>query len=362
MHPCASPITTTDPLVLDLVQRWLDLSELDRRAFQALAHELTAVSDLVETSTQTLSDRFQTLTALTQAQVTRTNHIIDIAGNVSVDGQPVPISNALQSVETALGTAIDTIMFVSQHAMRMVAALEDIGRDVEGAEHCAGQVDRINHQARYLALNATIEASRSGAAGAAFNVIAHEMKDLSRATETTSQQVRARIAAVARGVRSGHAVLRDIASMDLSENIQAKQRINTMIAAIIDRNTQITSVLSDASRHNGELADTIDQMIIGMQFQDRTKQHLTQVSDTLAVLSDGAHDLQIATRQALPGQLLHDTIDEDRLRRVIDGQTLGAMKQRLLTRLLHTSPAAANQSPVGGTPQGQINAGDIDLF
>jgi len=340
---------------LELLGRWLDLSELERRTFAALARELTVSSELVEGSTLDLSERFQNLASLAQAQMGRVDKIISVAKSIEVDGNAVPLDAAMQAIEAVLVKVIDTILSISKHAMRMVDALQDVSRHVAGAEQCVAQIETVNTQTRYLALNAAIEASRSGEAGAAFRVIAREIKDLSRATEDISRQVRERISAVTRGVKSGHDVLQEIATLDMSEHITAKDRLDGMIAGVIGQNRAFGAVLADTAESSAEMARTIGQLITGMQFQDRTKQHIGHVIDALGVLGEGALSMQHATSEEYPGAFQVGVVDSDLLQRIVDKQTLGAVKQRILARLLSDEDVTEAAAPAE-------RGGSVELF
>jgi methyl-accepting chemotaxis protein len=356
--PIAAP--AADGAVLDLLRRWRELSELERRAFNALARELNSTSSLIEASTLDLSERFQDLAGIAQGQVGRVDQIIAAAGALQVNGAEVPMHEALSSVESVLGKAIETVLFVSKNAMRMVYALEDVARDVAGAEQCSSQIEVINRQARYLALNAAIEATRSGAAGSAFNVIAREMKQLALATEQTSAQVRERIDAVTKGVRKGHEVMQEIATLDLSENILAKDRIDALLAGIAAQHGRFGSVLADTASASAEMAGTVGRLITGMQFQDRTKQQLAQVIETLAVLEAASETVQRATDAALPGAFAPGGVDQEALERIIEKQTLGGMKARVLNRLL--SDDSAEAAADDAAPAADDQQGVIELF
>jgi methyl-accepting chemotaxis protein len=356
--PASSP--GADGAVLDLVRRWRELSELERRAFNALARELNGTSMLIEASTLDLSERFQDLAGIAQGQVGRVDQIIAAAGALQVNGAEVPMHEALQSVESVLGKAIETVLFVSKNAMRMVYALEDVARDVAGAEQCSSQIEVINRQARYLALNAAIEATRSGAAGSAFNVIAREMKQLALATEQTSAQVRERIDAVTKGVRKGHEVMQEIATLDLSENILAKDRIDALLAGIAAQHGRFGSVLADTATASAEMAGTVGRLITGMQFQDRTKQQIAQVIETLAVLEAATESAQQATDAAMPGAFTPGSVDQVALERILEKQTLGGMKARVLSRLLSDDGGAEAADDEAAPADDQ--QGDIELF
>jgi len=99
-------------------------------------------------------------------------------------------------------------------------------------EHCIGDIDKVTRQTNFLALNAAIEAERAGAAGAAFRVIAGEVRDLSKSTKDLAENIRAQIGSVVSGVRKGHAMLKEVATVDMSKNISAKDRLNELIGAM----------------------------------------------------------------------------------------------------------------------------------
>ncbi len=344
----------TGARALDLLGNWLNLSELERRAFAALTEELSVSSELVEQSTIDLSNRFQQLVGIAQDQMGRVDQVIEAASSLVVDDQPVALDVALQSIEGTLQKAIETVLFVSKHAMRMVYMLEDVTRDVRGAERCSQQIETINRQARYLALNAAIEAARSGGSGGAFGVIANEMKQLAQATESTAVQVRDRIEAVRKGVQHAHDALGEIATVDMTDNIMAKERIDALLTGLLAQHTTFNAVLSQTAASSAQMAGTVGQLVTAMQFQDRTKQHIAQVIDTISVLEAGAQAAQRATHAAFPAQFQPGMIDQERLSRIIEVQKLGAMKARILQRLLG-EPGAAG-------PADADSGGDVELF
>jgi methyl-accepting chemotaxis protein len=341
---------------LDLLRRWLELSELERRAFLALARELADSSELVERSTLVLSEKFQNLAGIAQDQVGRVDRIIAAASALIVEGEPIALDAALQFVESTLGKANDLILFVSKNAMRMVFTLEEVSKDVAAAQACSAQIETINRQAGYLALNAAIEAARSGPAGAAFKVIANEMKQLSMSTQATSVTVRERYESVMRGVQRGRQVLQEIATMDLSENILARQRIDALLGGIATQHEVFGTVLGETASASDYMAATVGQMITGMQFQDRNKQTVAQVIETLNVLAASTASVQQATSASFPGMFEPGGIDQAALARVIEKQTLGAVKSRILARLLTGESGAESE------PEGEAESGDVELF
>ena len=189
----------------ELLGRWLELSELERRAFIAMTRELTASSSLIEESAVDLSQRFQTLAENAGQQMAHVEAVIAIGRCIHIDGEEVPLTEATRFIENILIKVIDTVLAVSKNAMRMVYALEEVSADVVGAKKCVAQLHTINKQTRFLALNAAIEATRAGTNGGPFSVIAHEIRELSNQTDALATSVSERIASVDASVRRGHA-------------------------------------------------------------------------------------------------------------------------------------------------------------
>ena len=79
--PYSTPAADPNPsgAAEGLLIRWLELSELERRAFIAMARELTASSAIVERSAIDLSQRFQTLAESAKALIVDASKVTFIA-------------------------------------------------------------------------------------------------------------------------------------------------------------------------------------------------------------------------------------------------------------------------------------------
>jgi hypothetical protein len=85
-----------------------------------------------------------------------------------------------------IATAIDIENSDPNSPERIADLAKDLSRKLV---HAFGRIQSINDQSRILSLNAQIEAQRSGAAGAAFGVVASEMRQLASATTVVAGQV-----------------------------------------------------------------------------------------------------------------------------------------------------------------------------
>ncbi|TPG51570.1 hypothetical protein EAH89_20255 [Roseomonas nepalensis] len=348
-----APTRAAEPAVLDLLGRWLELGEIERRAFRAMTEELTATAGLIETSTADLSHRFRDLAEAAEAQSARVQRIAGIAKTIDVGAEAVPLTEATRFVESALGEAIGALGEVSGQAARMAQALERVSGEVDGAEQCVSRIETINKQARFVALNAAIEAQRAEGAGGTFKVIAHELKDLAKETDATSRLVRERIVAVARGVRAAHAELRDLAGTDRSAQEAMRTRLDGVLQGMIAQGRALESVLDEAVASSADIEGTVSRLITGAQFQDRANQHLTHLKEAIEALGEATESLQGDTRAAVPALATGTGVDAALLSRMLDRQSLSSVRQRFLARLLDDASAAPEENDAGG---------DIELF
>lgn len=313
---------------------WLGLSDVQRRTLEALVSEVMGSSDLVERGAITLSDSFRDLVSQANTQTERVESIAQIVSRIEVDGELISLQQVTRELETSLVEVVDHIISLSKKAMEMVYALDDVIANVDKVEVLIGDIETINRQTNLLALNATIEAKRAGEAGRAFSVVAGEVRDLSNRTKSLAEQMRSQVGTVTRGVREGHTILQGVATMDLSSHILVKERLDRMLRALLEQNEAFREVLDEAAHASNDMSKSISGLVMGMQFQDRFKQRLEHVTDSMHVLAVALADLEDETRTAFPDA----TKDSSRADALVD-QVLGKVRmdevrKRLIARLM----------------------------
>jgi methyl-accepting chemotaxis protein len=338
----------------DLVRLWNSLSYTQRRTLEAVAFEISATSDEVESQAIDLSRRFRDLAAAASAQTARVERLIAKLNTIEAKGETVSLAELTKLLDEMLADSIEKVLFLSKRAMQMVYTLADVMKNVDTVQGCIGQIDKINRKTNILALNATIEAKRAGAAGAAFNIVANEVRDLSRTINDISGAIRGQIETVSSSLKSGNVVLEEIATMDMSENILLKERIDNLLEALRAREVSIQEIVNETSTASQDIAGTVSGIVTGMQFQDRCKQRLELVTDSLGVLCEGINRLR-AESAALDSSLVSDKIDEGWVNSLLQSFKLSAVKQRFVSQLLH------GEKPEIGITESSAG-GDIELF
>jgi len=338
----------------DFTPMFLGLDAAQRASLDYLSGEIAGVCTYVETNVQSLSDRFQGLAAATQDQTEVVRSLAEQIQTVSFAGEQVPLSNVVRSLSETLEDFFTKMIYLSSRGVSMVYTLDDV-RAVIGQMHGSiAEIERINKQTNLLALNAKIEAARAGEAGRGFAIVADEVRLLATAVNGLSADLRRQTAQVSSGLNSGYELLKEIGSVDMSEsNLTANTRLQTMMNGLVAQNSAVTQALERTADASRRIGDDISASIVGMQFQDRAKQRLDNVSGALATLGSAAGEV---TRAVPPSARAPD----EAVRWRVAGQvrasfTLGEMRDGY-ARSLGLDGAAAAPSPTSS------DGGDIELF
>ncbi|MGO8919206.1 MAG: methyl-accepting chemotaxis protein [Stellaceae bacterium] len=334
--------------LLKLLGQWASLAEVQQRVLHSMRNEVTMTSGFVETHADAIGTRFRELAGAARNQTDRVGSLVALAGVIEVDGEEVPLSGVTGLLTETLNDIVAKIIFLSRNAMSMVFAMDNVTKDLAAIERCINDVDKINKQTNMLALNAMIEATRAGEAGVAFRVVANEVQEVSKAVRGLAQTMRTEVGTIAQGIRDGHTILQELATVDMSPNIMAKDKLDQLVAALLQRDQTTESVVKDISRKAEEISTDISGLITEMQFQDRARQRLEHVVDTLAVVADSLKELEGTTGSKLPEAPKETPEQIAWLKQLAARYTLGELRARFVARVLEgrSMEAVEPSSPV----------------
>jgi methyl-accepting chemotaxis protein len=356
-----APHDETSPQPIALLQRWMSLADMQQRVIQALVAEISSTSGFVETEAEALSGGFQRLVLSADQQTSRVESLTNLAIGIEVDGEIIPIDKIAALLENTLSDVVEKILLLSKDSMSMVYALDELNANVGRVDKCMQQLSGITRTTNMLALNARIEAERAGTAGAAFRVVAQEVRELSRVTQELAVSMQAELATVTAGIANGHATLRRVATIDMSDNILAKDKLEVLLSALIRRSETLTSIVSSAVREAESISADVGGMVTGLQFQDRTRQRLEHVVDTLQVIDQALEELKHSSVETVPGLTADLSPDVEWVKKLLARFTMSEMRSRFVAQLIEGKQPEEPHDAASDN-SGPSSSGSVELF
>jgi len=248
------------------------------------------------------------------------------AGSVSIAAEEM--STSMASVSTAAEQSQSNISAVATATEQMTSTVSEIARNserarsmtenaVESAAGASGKVNKLGsaakeiskvietiveiaEQTKLLALNATIEAARAGEAGKGFAVVASEVKELAKQTNSATEDIRSKIEAIQDSTES---------------TVSEIGNINTVVNEVNEIVSSIATAVEEQSITTKDIAMNISQASDGITDMTSTVVQSAGVAKTVAAdISSVNHDIETisetSSNLAMSGGKLKATADE----------------------------------------------------
>jgi methyl-accepting chemotaxis protein len=342
-----APSAAGDDMLADLLRRWLGLSDVQRRALDALINEVGITSCDIEANVQDLSRRLQSVAGAAREQSATVQDLVASIQAVKLDNEVIPLPEVASSLGDTLAGLVGKVTLLSSRGASLSTTLDGVLTELTSVEASVAQIDKVNKQTNLLALNAKIEAARAGEAGRGFSVVADEVRELAKTVNELSGLIRGQISSIARGLHTSHGMLQDIASVDRSdESVDANARIRTIMRCLVEQNARYAGVLQHTAETTDRINRDVSAAVVGMQFQDLAKQRLENASGIIAAVAGAAHDLHRQSARAAGPGAVEDRSSQEWIDRMLAQLTLSEVRNRLAAHITgrQTAPpsAAAN--------------------
>lgn len=266
---------------LDLNQ---DVEEF-ARSFAALDHEiepatesLLQIRQIVGDSVVKLNSSFLALDGYSSQQKDEMQSLISFFHNKSEDD--VSFKEFAVELQSVLQRFVDIIVNVSDRSVDAAYKMQDMIKIMDDVFARLIDVQKIASKTNLLALNAAIEAARAGSFGRGFAVVADEVRELSKQTAILNEGIQARAVEAKNELIQLNEIVGEIAQMDMSAALEAKENINQMLGKIDSVNDQVSTVLDNTSAVAGKISRDVANAVTALQYEDSVRQ-LTQYMENL---------------------------------------------------------------------------------
>ncbi len=255
-----------------------------RHLESARAHTETAVAQLTYRFAALVERLDRTVTALRQ-----TSENPEIVGT-------------FERSNVSLQALIESLRATQQGRTTMLQEVRTLTCHNDELKRMAVEVMKVAEQTNLLALNAAIEAARAGDAGRGFAVVADEVRKLSTMSRQTADGMTIKVNAVNAAIaQTFHA-----AEQAAAEDDEVLGRSDASVHGVLAGFTHIIDELRQSAEATQAEAfgirREIEDMLVALQFQDRTSQILAQVCGNLSEMeamitspesSDPAHAAEL---------------------------------------------------------------------
>jgi methyl-accepting chemotaxis protein len=133
-----------------------------------------------------------------------------------------------------------------------------------------------------------------------------------------------------------------------------------MIGALAQRSVQLKHTVDSAISEAEIISGVVDGMVTGIQFQDRTKQRLEHVVDTLHVIDEAVQEIKSNTVAVIPELSELVPADMEWVRKLLERYTLSEVRERFVAQVIDGN---ITQMPeLMPVPNGPGHAGSVELF
>jgi len=256
---------------------------------------LEVIDQVIEISNRQIENsRAQTEKAITDMSsrftslVDRLNGALEAAtlSNVAVPNQSgkdsTLLDNVFENSRMQLSAVINNLAEALVNRKSSFEELEKLSTETAILKSMAEGVEKIASQTNLLALNAAIEAARAGEVGRGFAVVADEVRSLSVQSGKTGREITNSITKFTTSVEStvGHA------RMAMEKDLLLEEEGSSTIKEVLEGLEWMTKGMAESSeilkRESLDIVAEVNEIIMSLQFQDRTSQILIHVVEGLS--------------------------------------------------------------------------------
>jgi methyl-accepting chemotaxis protein len=241
------------------------------QALPIVNRHITTVRSLTEEEINNLTCRFGDMTVMLEQAI---EHSQQVSGEGS-------ILSVLEHSEGELNQVVDMLKSMMATKEQMFSQILGLAEYATELDAMAMDVAKIADQTNLLALNAAIEAARAGEQGRGFAVVADEVRNLSKISGATAQKIRQKVEVVASAMGDALQIAEQTAERDAIAESTSRDNITAVLKRFDQTASSLTATALQLQEKNRIIHQDVSDVMVALQFQDRTSQILCQVEKSL---------------------------------------------------------------------------------
>lgn len=241
------------------------------------------------------------------------------------DASGTDIRGFVEKTQSLLAQFADTMVEFTEQSTLISAKIDDMVEHMDSIFERVRAVDSIAEDTALLAINASLEAARAGEHGKGFQVVASEVRSLSRNTRELSTQIVGDIEKANASVHEVRDVVAQMAAQDVQQATATREQVDRMQDDVLRMNERLAGRLTEVDELGARIDRRAADAIRALQFEDMSSQLLQQIEER------AARDRELLARASLEEA----------------------------AALVESTQTSTPSSPVS---QQVMEAGDIDLF
>jgi methyl-accepting chemotaxis protein len=268
--------------VEDVINDFAPFKRVCRELAPAYAGGVEGARQQMEGAIVGLADKF---TGLSQS-LEQVIAVSEAASSDALDGADVVgfFAEGRENLKAVAHTASGMLTIMTS----LIKELGELQAFSNELKQMSADVGSIAKDIKLISLNASIEAARAGEHGRGFAVVAKEIGNLAMASEGASRQISERLLRLYEVLGTASQTLTEATAFDTEVIHRAEDTIDNTL----ERMQKAMSLLKgdcDALRQTSQgIHGEINEILVDLQFQDRTSQILAKVGDSLGCLASQA--------------------------------------------------------------------------
>ena len=179
--------------------------------------------------------------------------------------------------EQQLTTVISSLRESMESKSEMQGRIQRLSEYMDEMSSMANEVSKIAEQTNLLALNAAIEAARAGESGRGFAVVADEVRTLSQTSGDAAAKISSRVSETCHAIAETIDITEKSVKYDDENMKQSEQTIHMVLQRLQDAFSGLANSSDILQNSSTAMQQEVSEVLVALQFQDRTSQILAQL-------------------------------------------------------------------------------------